>query len=419
MVSIDGLRADALDDPSLALPALRGLAARGARAHLRPVFPTVTWPCHASLVTGVGPARHGVLGNHVFDRARGETVSHYGDRAAEPLAVETLWDRVHARGDRAVALCWPSARGAVGLAEAIPECYEQALFEAHASRPLWAELRSAGLPVDRYAAWSTCRAQTPMQDWLTLEAARHVLATRPPRLLLVHFLTLDSVQHEHGVVSPEARWALQHVDALLGRLLDALDAGGGLESAAVVVFGDHGFVDVETTHQVNQLLHQEGLLDLDRTGAVARRRAWVECNGGSAYVYALDGTTTAARLRERFAALPGVHVLGPDEFPSLGLPAPGAHPAQGDLVLVADEGVMFAGHPTPEAAARAPGYRATHGHAPVLPQLASALVMAGAGVPSAVPLGAVSMLDVAPTCARLLGLELPAAEGKALQVAFD
>ena len=61
-----------------------------------------------------------------------------------------------------------------------------------------------------------------MQDWLTLEAARHVLAVRPPRLLLLHFLTLDSFQHDYGIGSPEARWALLQMDALVGRLLDTL-----------------------------------------------------------------------------------------------------------------------------------------------------------------------------------------------------
>ena len=72
MLSIDGLRADLVDDSSLELPALRGLIARGARARrMTPIFPTVTWPCHTSIVTGVSPARHGVLGNLVFDRASG------------------------------------------------------------------------------------------------------------------------------------------------------------------------------------------------------------------------------------------------------------------------------------------------------------------------------------------------------------
>ena len=421
MVSIDGLRAATLDDPGVPIPALRGLLARGARARgVRPAFPSVTWPCHTTLVTGVGPARHGVLGNHVFDRTRGEVVSHYGDRTSVPIAAETLWDRVHARGDRVATLCWPKTRGAAGITDNIPEFYEQELFEAYASPDLWRELRQRGLPLERYGAWSTCHPTNPMQDWLTLEAAMHLLATRPPRLLLVHFLTLDAFQHDYGVGSAEATWALAHVDALLARLMDAIRGAGRLDTTTVMAFGDHGFVDVDTTYHGNQLLREDGLIDLNGSGAITRRHAWVAGNGGSAHVYVLDGAprTTAERLRERFGALRGIDVLEPARFKELGLPAPADHPAQGDFVLVADAGFQITNHATAEAAAAAPQYRATHGHDPLLPGLAAALVMAGPGVREGVVVDDVAMIDVAPTVARLLGLSLPGADGRVLAEAL-
>ena len=79
MLSIDGLAAGYVDDPRLHLPALRGLAARGVQARrLTCIFPTVTWPCHTSIVTGVSPARHGVVGNLTFDRVRGPVVEQIG-----------------------------------------------------------------------------------------------------------------------------------------------------------------------------------------------------------------------------------------------------------------------------------------------------------------------------------------------------
>ena len=64
LISLDGFPAEALDDLLPPVPTLRRLAARGAVARaMRPVNPTVTWPNHTSLVTGVAPARHGVLYN--------------------------------------------------------------------------------------------------------------------------------------------------------------------------------------------------------------------------------------------------------------------------------------------------------------------------------------------------------------------
>lgn len=413
MLSIDGLRADFVDDPSVALPALRGLIARGARAQrMTPVFPTVTWPCHTSIVTGVSPARHGVLGNMVFDRASGRPVEHYGDRTDAPVLAPTLWDRLHARGERTASICWPKTRGAAAVADNIPEFYEQELFEQYASRPLWTELTQKGLPVHRYGPWSKSHPLGPMQDWLTLEAARHVLATRPPRLMLLHFLTLDSFQHDHGVGSPEARWALLQMDALLGRLLETLGELGRLETTTLMVFGDHGFVNVETTHHLNDVLREEGLLEVNGRGEVTRRSAWAAGNGGAAHLYVLDGAprATVGRLAERFGALPGIDVLGAERFVAMGLPEPHPGSMQGDLMLAADDGVFLTGHATPEAAAAAPVYRAAHGHSPSLPLMGATLLMAGPGVRVGARLGTVSMLDVAPTAAHLLGVDLPGAE---------
>jgi predicted AlkP superfamily pyrophosphatase or phosphodiesterase len=412
LVSIDGFSAALAADPTLRIPALRGLAARGvSAAGLRPAFPSVTWPCHTTLVTGVAPARHGILGNEVLDRASGRVLRHEGDDCDTPARVPTLWDAAAAAGRPTAALCWPKTRGARTLADNVPEVLDQGLFEAWASRPLWDEARAAGLPVDRYAHWSTVRALTPMQDWLTLELARHVLRRRPPELLLVHFLMVDSFQHEFGPASPEARWALEHVDTLVAALLADLDAAGRLERTDVIVVGDHGFVEVGRRALPNDVLRTAGLLRLDAAGHVVGGEARVVANGGSAYVYVTPGRGNVERVRAVLAAAPGVaEVVGPEAFADLGLPRPEDDPTQGDLVLHAAEGWFFTRHPTPEHAARALDYRGTHGHRPDDPRLHAALVAAGPSLRAGARVGVLDQRDVAPTAAAMLGLALPTAE---------
>jgi arylsulfatase A-like enzyme len=202
------------------------------------------------------------------------------------------------------------------------------------------------------------------------------------------------------------------MDALLGRLLDTLAEGGRLDTTTLMVFGDHGFVNVDTRHHLNQVLREEKLLEVNGRGEITSRRAWAAGNGGAAHVYVLDGAprTTVARLAERFGALPGVDVIGAERFPALGLPAPSPGSMQGDLMLAADDGVFLTGHATEEAAAGAPVYLAAHGHSPDLPLMGAALIMAGPGVRAGGRLDTVSMLDLAPTAARLLGVDLPGAE---------
>jgi predicted AlkP superfamily pyrophosphatase or phosphodiesterase len=280
---------------------------------------------------------------------------------------------------------------------------------------LWDEARALGLPVERYAQWSESRLLTPLQDWLTLELARHVLRRRPPDLLLVHFLMVDSFQHDFGPGTPEAHWALEHVDSLVGTLLAELDAAGRLSSTDVVVVGDHGFVPVERPALPNAALRAAGLLQVDGQGAVVPGSTQVVANGWSAYVYAGSGRDAGARAREVLAAAPGVaEVLGPEAFPDLGLPDPKDDPTQGDLVLHAAEGWYFRSHATEERAAAAPSYLGTHGHLPDDPRLHASFLGAGPSMHEGVGVGVLDQLDVAPTVAAMLGLRLPAAERKPL-----
>src|SRR4051812_47748546 len=76
MISIDGLANFYINDPSADIPTLRQLASEGAKAaSMRASDPTVTWPNHTTLVTGVSPGVHGVVGNNYYDRVKGEKVT--------------------------------------------------------------------------------------------------------------------------------------------------------------------------------------------------------------------------------------------------------------------------------------------------------------------------------------------------------
>ena len=411
LISIDGFEATSFRDHTLRLPTLRALAAHGvAAAGLRPAFPSVTWPCHTTLVTGVPPARHGILGNEVFDRATGQLLRHEGDRCEAPVRAETLWDAASAAGLSTAALCWPKTRAVRTIRDNVPEFLDQSLFEEWASRPLWAEARALGLPVERFAEWSVSRPLAPLQDWLTLELTRHVVRRRPPDLLLTHFLMADSFQHDFGPGSPEARWALEHVDGLVGTLLGDLATAGRLESTDVIVVGDHGFVPVERPALPNVALHAAGLLQVDGRGGIRPGGARVVANGGSAHVYVGNEREALARAREVLAAVPGVSdVLGRETFADLGLPDPASDPTQGDLVLHAAEGWYFRSHATEEHAAAAPSYLGTHGHLPSDPRLHASFLGAGPSIHAGISVGVLDQLDVAPTVAAILGLRLPAA----------
>src|ERR1043165_708211 len=113
LITIDGLSASYLSDSKAPLPTLRKLAAEGAVAEgLRASNPSVTWPNHAALVTGVHPEKHSVLFNGVLARSGpGEPVVVDGERDKKDLvAVPTLYDQLHQAGYRTANINWPCTR---------------------------------------------------------------------------------------------------------------------------------------------------------------------------------------------------------------------------------------------------------------------------------------------------------------------
>ncbi len=102
LVSLDGLANFYLDDPKADMPFLRSLIRGGARAQGTVcTFPTVTWPNHTTMVTGVPAAAHGVLGNTYLDRKTGEKVQLLTDPVFdkhEVVAAPTVYDIAHAAG---------------------------------------------------------------------------------------------------------------------------------------------------------------------------------------------------------------------------------------------------------------------------------------------------------------------------------
>lgn len=414
-VSIDGLAAPYLEDPSLELPTIQDLVARGSAVpRVRTPLPGVTWPCHTTLVTAAPPARHGVLGNLVFDRRDRALKQHLGDRAYDKedlVRAPTLYDLAHAAGLETAAVCWPQTRGARTLDFQVPEALDQPIFERYATPALWTALRAAGLPVEQYAAWSSVNVLAPLQDRLTTEVTCHLIARHRPALLLVHYLALDCYQHDFGAGSPEARWALGYVDAELGRVLAALRRADLFGQTAVVVASDHGFTNTRTRILPNVWLRQQGLLRLDAAGALGDSDAVVAANGGVAALSVLREHARdelVARLATELARLPGVAMVhGPDGATGLGLPAPGTHPHAGDLLLVAAADAYFDSEARGDEVLRPAIYRATHGHPSADPWLCTAMVAAGPGAAAGARVPEADLAEVGATAAALLGLAFP------------
>jgi predicted AlkP superfamily pyrophosphatase or phosphodiesterase len=412
MISIDGmmpayyLQADAL---GLKIPNLRRLMKEGAYARVDGVLPTVTYPSHTTLITGVPPRRHGIGNNRVFDPEERSNNAWFW--YASQVRVPTLVSAARARGLTTGAVSWPVSVGTFADYN-VPEFYRTGsshptdlqLLEVVSTPGLVAEIQKArGRPF-----------AYPLTDVERTDAAVHILTAHRPHLLLLHIFELDHEEHEYGPMTPEAKAALEHSDAHVGEVLAALEAAKLRAETLVVVASDHGFLPVRQALRPNALLREAGLLQVGADGKITTWQAVFQAAGGSAFLNVKEGAPADVLSRVRAALAPrladpasGIRdVLDAARIEALGgVDVP--------LVLSAREGFTFTDAASGDFLAPAT-VKGTHGYAPDREELRASLIMSGPGIASRGDIGVVPMTSVAPTLARVLGIALDPAAGKPL-----
>jgi arylsulfatase A-like enzyme len=403
LVSLDGLRPAFYLDPDSPARHLRALAARGAHARtVEPVFPTVTYPNHASIVTGVRPLRHGIASNNIVD-ANGVRGRWYEEAAA--LQASPLWDWVRAHGLKTAALAWPATLGApIDLLLPERDYYARRTplsVLQQAVTPGFFELTGVEPTADVFGD------VTKWDDFLTRTAAALVRRARP-NLLLLHLVQADHVQHHGGPDGAETRQAIVRLDAHLGTVLAAVDDAGIRDRTSVIVVGDHGFDTYSGVIHANAILARAGLRDCPALGT--GWRATAHAAGGAAAVLMRPGAgpdaVAAAEAAVRTAAAGRYRVLTRAELDALG-----AMPGAAFALEAAPGWTMDGGCWRGLTSTRKGG---THGALPTRPAMATGFVAAGAGIPPGVVIDHMQLIDVAPTAARLLGVPVPDVEGRAL-----
>ncbi len=422
LVSIDGLADYYFDDPRAHMPTIRKLAAEGARAkRMECTFPTVTWPNHTTLVTGVHAGRHGVLGNNYFDRQTLKTVPLIPDPLfdkEEIVRSPTIYDVVHQAGLKTAGVCWPASRNAPTLNWQVPDVFDQAIFEGASTPSLLAELKEKGIPYWKQNEWcSLGNAGKPQRDWMYTRIAEHLITTHRPNLLALHLVSVDALEHATGRQSEETYWAITDSDRCVRELIDATEAAGIRDRTTFIITADHGFITYTREILPNVVLRQDGLRE--GQGLKLKQQAYALAQGGGCFIYILDEANRDAirdRLATRFRGVEGVEVvIEPGDFAKFGHRLPADDPREPDLMLSAADGYSFSGKDDGDTViVETDGPRGSHGHSPFHPLMGANFVASGQGIKPGVVLDQISNTDVAPTIGALLGTPMTDTEGRVL-----
>ncbi|MGI8741607.1 MAG: alkaline phosphatase family protein [Bryobacteraceae bacterium] len=395
VISLDGYPAYALRDPHTPAPTLRGLIREGAWAPggMTPVNPTVTWPNHTSMVTGVDASRHGVLFNGMPVRKDGTVRIDPWVTKLELVQAPTVYDLAHGRGMTTAEVDWVAIQDAPTIDFAFSEVPKS-------GSPIVRELVAAGIvSLDDINGFA--KAPITYRDEIWTLSAIHILQKHHPNLLLFHLLTTDSAQHRYGARSLGALSALALADRQVERLIDAARSAGILADTTFLVVSDHGFHTAKRQIRPAALLKQRNI-----TGVT------IIPEGGTAMVY-------GSLPPETFRNIEGIsQVITPDQFAGHGFPKAGGRMA--DLVLAAEDEYAFSGDTDGPVVSDLPpaSNSGNHGYLISHPDMRPIFVAWGNGIKPGARLEGVRTIDLAPTIARLLGFEMKSISGTVIAAAL-
>lgn len=417
IISIDGLKGDWACDPGthgLELPNITKLAATGIKAPMVGVFPSVTYPSHTTLITGCNPARHGILANEIFEPpTAARSGKWYWDYSA--IQVPTLIDAAKAKGWTTAAVSWPVCVGAP-VDVNFPEIWQPGNYDL-AFQELAKHCKPPDLIPRVLTKYTLGRGQS--RDISLTNVARYIVEQYKPRLMLVHLVELDSVQHKHGPDTPEARAEAERSDAHVGEILASYEAAGLLKNTVVAIVSDHGFLPTRKSFHVNVVLTQAGLIKpgKDEKGPAEDWEAVGWNAGGSCSIMLKRPDDLAVLERVRKALLP--YTGKPDSpirtiFDREQIKKMGSNP-QAALMLDAGPNYTFgSGRSGPVETDSTLGdhpLRGMHGQMPDHVGLEATFILGGLELTKGVTLARMPMLNAASSMCAILDLDLPTAEG--------
>jgi hypothetical protein len=353
------------------------------------------------MVTGVRADEHGLLANGTISRTGAWPPVKLEPmiEKQEMVRVPTVYDAAYRTGLTTAQVDWVAINQAPTITWAFSEW-------APAEGPLEREMIGKGaIAASDIESFTTSNILFRDQIWT--KAAVYLIREHRPNLLLFHLLSIDSVHHQFGPKTLAGTAAIAFVDSCVGHVVEAVRAAGMSDRTTVIVVSDHGFKPYTKEIHPAVALAAAGL-----SGQV-----YAMPEGGTAFIY-FDKSQAAELAPKVIQALKGAEgidrIIGPDGFAALGLPQPDAEPQMFQLLLTARDGYSFSGATGGPVTAALPQQGGSHGYLASDPDMDAIFIASGYGVRGGAKLHKVANVDIAPTIAKILGVALPTAKGKAI-----
>ena len=380
------------------------------------VYPSMTYTAHASIVSGTYPEKHGVITNEVFTPLVSQA-PWYELRSQNKAQI--LPELAKENGYTTFVNSWPTLVGAN-----VDYLVQRAGIH-YPKEEQESEIRKNSNDVLTQEMWDYCAEAWTLPNYYSTDkfsalASKYVINRYQPDLTLMHMTLPDHYRHSYGVLSEKLVDAYKYLDDMLAIVVDELKAQGLYEQTTFVFCSDHGQVDIDMSVNANKLLIENGLLTVDEEGKMTDWKAYIQSSAVSAHVYLKDPTYEALanevyRLLDANRELLYIeHIFTREQVKK-------TYRLDGDFsfVLESKEGSSFgfnimADYQNPIMNEDYRVSRGTHGHIPSKGEQ-PCLILSGPGVLEGKELSVAKVVDIAPTCAAILGFEMPEADGRILR----
>ena len=382
------------------------------------IYPTLTYPAHATIMTGMYPKNHGII-NNTLNKFSDSNPNWYWYR--KYIKSNTLYDLASENGLTTAALLWPvSGRSSINYN----------LTEIFAPKPWQNQLVMSALSgsikfqLDLNKRFGHLRKglSQPALDNFVHESAKYTITKYKPNLLLIHYTDVDTNRHHYGYDSKEANEALLRHNERLGEIIQALKEANIFEESTIVTLGDHSALDCNYMIRLNSLFRQAGLLKVNKKGVIKSYKAVAKSCDGSSYVYLKDKTDmeTYKKVKELLENLKN-NDDSPIEFilNSTEAEKEGADP-NCSFMIEANKNFYFVNEALGniidkveenEVGKISHRTKATHGYHPSKPNYNTFFIACGKGIKKGVSIDEGKLINHGPTLAKILGINLGKTDG--------
>ncbi len=417
IISFDALGAKDLEDIE-SLPNFKKIKEEGTHVKkVRSVYPSLTYPAHTSIITGHYPLTHGVVNNTKIQPDKNSPDWFWYKDA---IKVPTLYELAKAKGYKTASFLWPVAAQS-GIDYNIAEIFPNRFWLNQVMVSLWGSSPLFLLNMNKKFGHLRNGIQQPQLDDFITAAVLDTIQTKKPGLLMAHFVDMDSMRHRYGVSSKEANEALQRHDKRLGEIIRATKKAGIFEKSVFAVLGDHYQIDVDTILRLNVLFAEYNWLSVGNDNKIEAWQVYAKSCDGSCYIY-IKNPELENQVFEVLQSLPGTEkVYNSTEIIRLGADAEATFMVEGipGCYFMDNMDGPLVEEVTEEKIGQPDYYNAVHGYHPQKQDYETTLLISGPGIKRGKEVEMASLIDEAPTFAKILGFEMPKVEGKVIIDIFE